>query len=438
MEDRRDEEVYASMGLIEDFISRYRKEYDFYEQAARLIGQSLDTAMQRAGIRAIITYRAKSPTRLEAKLRQRAGTKNYVAIDDIYRDIIDLAGARVALYFPAERDQAGKLIQDLFALTESPKDFPAGSTPSYQKRFSGYWATHYRVRLRESLLNESQRRYMDAVVEIQVASVLMHSWAEVEHDLVYKPTQGRLSHEEYAILDELNGLVITGEIALERLQKAGEARVAAQDRRFGNHYDLAAYLLDKAGPMLRGPAPDAALGRVDLLYALLERLDLASPERLGRYLDALSADTERRPVAEQIVDQLLAEDESRYRVYEEIRAAKDRDPRAWMEQEREIGHDGHEAIGYFLSRWIELEQIIREIVLRRTGEKRAMLPTIRALEQLEVSNNRTRSEIESIRRLRNNLVHGIEVPDAAVIREAGKRLEEEILPELRRAILNPN
>jgi ppGpp synthetase/RelA/SpoT-type nucleotidyltranferase len=83
------------------------------------------------------------------------------------------------------------------------------------------------VRLRESTLNDAQKRYVAALVEIQIASVLMHAWAEVEHDLLYKPVQGRLSDDEYAILDELNGLVMTGEIALERLQKAGEARVAA-------------------------------------------------------------------------------------------------------------------------------------------------------------------------------------------------------------------
>ena len=44
----------------------------------------------------------------------------------------------------------------------------------------------------------------------------MHAWSEVEHDLIYKPLQGTLSKEELAILDELNGLVLAGEIALER------------------------------------------------------------------------------------------------------------------------------------------------------------------------------------------------------------------------------
>ena len=36
----------------------------------------------------------------------------------------------------------------------------------------------------------------------------MHAWAEVEHDLVYKPQEGVLSTEELSILDELNGLAL--------------------------------------------------------------------------------------------------------------------------------------------------------------------------------------------------------------------------------------
>lgn len=70
------------------------------------------------------------------------------------------------------------------------------------------------MQLRDVSLSEAQKRYAEARVEIQVASVVMHAWAEVEHDLVYKPLAGELSQDEYAILDELNGLVMAGEIAL--------------------------------------------------------------------------------------------------------------------------------------------------------------------------------------------------------------------------------
>ena len=41
----------------------------------------------------------------------------------------------------------------------------------------------------------------------------MHAWAEVEHDLVYKPFISGLSKQELAILDQINGLVLAGECA---------------------------------------------------------------------------------------------------------------------------------------------------------------------------------------------------------------------------------
>lgn len=158
------------MELVEDFIARYRKEFDFYDQAARLVAQTLEVNLQAAGVRSMITSRAKSVMRLEAKVRQRAVEKKYATVDHIYDDIVDLAGARVALYFPAERQQVDTLVKNLFVLTAPPKDFPAeSSAPTYKKRFSGYWATHYRVQLRESALSEAQKRYAEARVEIQVA-----------------------------------------------------------------------------------------------------------------------------------------------------------------------------------------------------------------------------------------------------------------------------
>jgi ppGpp synthetase/RelA/SpoT-type nucleotidyltranferase len=189
------------MGLIEDFVARYRKEFDFYDQAARLVAQTLESALQAAGIRAMVTSRAKSVSRLEKKCRQREPDKHYTSVEHIYNDIVDLAGVRVALYFPGERDEVDKLVKELLVLLEVPKKFLTGADASYNKRFSGYWATHYRVQLRDNSLSEAQKRYAEARVEIQVASVLMHAWAEVEHDLAYKPFEGRLSVEEYAILD---------------------------------------------------------------------------------------------------------------------------------------------------------------------------------------------------------------------------------------------
>jgi ppGpp synthetase/RelA/SpoT-type nucleotidyltranferase/uncharacterized protein YutE (UPF0331/DUF86 family) len=415
------------MSLIDKFLVRYKKEYDFYDQAARLVSQFLENNLQNAGIRAMVTSRAKSMNRLETKVRQRFVEKNYQSLDDIYKDIVDLAGVRVALYFPGERDQVDKFIRQLFILKEEPKTFPSpsitGHSKTYSKRFSGYWATHYRIYLRESLLSDIQKRYTDALVEIQAASVLMHAWAEVEHDLVYKPMQGELSNDEYAILDELNGLVIAGEIALERLQKAGEVRVNSKGRQFANHFDLASYLLDKVTPLLTGPASEAILGRIDLVYNLLKQLNLATPEQLDPYLATLTGDTERRPLAEQIIDQLLAQDAGRYKVYEELRGKTASESSFSSSEERLANPDIHSAIGHFLSKWIAFERAIRERANQQLGNHQIGFPTTKVLSELKLFDQETFWEIDRIRRLRNNLVHGIEIPSVYEINDAGHHLE---------------
>lgn len=421
------------MDPIDQFISQYRREFDFFEHAGRLVEQQLDARLQASGIRAIVTSRAKNPRRLEAKVRQRAAERQYKSVADIYADIVDLAGVRVALYFPGERTEVDKIVRDQFNLTSDPKVFTGTSNPTYLKRFSGYWATHYRLQLRESYLPEINQRFCEARVEVQVASVLMHAWSEVEHDLVYKPFKGTLSVDELAILDELNGMVLAGEIALERLQRAVEARITQQGAGFDNHYDLASFLLEAAKPMFQGKAEEPILGDVELLFRLLKKLELATPDALRPYVDTLDPDTELRPIAQQVIDQVLAADRRRYDVYAEVRAEtaeRERSEEVVNAPRARDAERSHKALGYFMAQWIKFERFLRELARERGLDSRsAAIPSARVLRSLEVFDAQRVNEIEGIRRVRNYLVHGIESRDAESIQQTAATLER-IMNEL--------
>ena len=181
------------MKVIDDFIKQYNKEFDYYQKLSQIIAIKIEDQLIKRGIKAIVTNRAKRPDRLKDKLTKRNEEKKYKNINEIFDDIIDLAGIRVSLYFPSEREIIDEIINELF-LIEKKKVFPnEAHTPKYNKRFSGYWANHYRVKLKKENLT---KRYFETIAEIQVASVLMHAWSEVEHDLVYKPFSGDLSKEE--------------------------------------------------------------------------------------------------------------------------------------------------------------------------------------------------------------------------------------------------
>jgi ppGpp synthetase/RelA/SpoT-type nucleotidyltranferase len=243
--------------VIEAFLKNYKHEVDFYDEVAHLVQDKLDQALQDAGIKAVVSSRAKTPDRLRKKLYKRNQKRNYKTFRDIDDDIIDLAGCRVALYMPADRDAVGKLIEKLFVPVRPPKSFPEASKPEEGDTL-GYTATHYLVRLRPETLRKKELRYADTQIEIQVASVLMHAWAEVTHDLLYKPEKGELTPEEKAALSNLNRLVQEGERELEKLQFAIEGRTDTSLR-----FEIAAALATSLKARSMGKTASLTVGDIE-------------------------------------------------------------------------------------------------------------------------------------------------------------------------------
>jgi hypothetical protein len=111
---------------------------------------------------------------------------------------------------------------------------------------------------------------------------------------------------------------------------------------------------------------------------------------------------------------MLAEDSDRYAVYDSIRAQ-----RTWAsprtEPKDEIYH-----IGMFLRLWMELESTIRNAAPpRRSGP---VIPTTSQLLSMNLLTEDTVYDFDQLRRMRNNLVHGVEPQTAEDLDEATKRL----------------
>jgi len=243
--------------VIEAFLKNYKHEVDFYDEVAHLVQDKLDQALQDAGIKAVVSSRAKTPDRLRKKLYKRDQKRHYQTFRDIDDDIIDLAGCRVALYMPADRDAVGQIIEKLFVPVRPPKSFPEASKPEEGDTL-GYTATHYLVRLRPETLRKKELRYADTQIEIQVASVLMHAWAEVTHDLLYKPEKGVLTPEEHETLSNLNRLVQEGERELEKLQFAIEGRTDESLR-----FEIAAALATSLKARSMGKTASLTVGDIE-------------------------------------------------------------------------------------------------------------------------------------------------------------------------------
>jgi ppGpp synthetase/RelA/SpoT-type nucleotidyltranferase len=240
------------MSLItEQFVQQYEERRCHYTLRATRAEQTCREILSSHQIPAIVSSRAKCPIRLRQKLEERDAELHYSTDADIYSNIFDLSGVRIAVYLPSHVQKVSRLLQHAFiprlVRVYSPKPKPAAQhlVPKIQHRAhatkepfalpgvriqhitrpTGYCATHLHVLLKpEALGGERDSTGAGAQVEIQLTSLLMHTWSEVEHDLVYKEVGGKSSEEETEILNEINECAATGEALLRRLEEAVASR----------------------------------------------------------------------------------------------------------------------------------------------------------------------------------------------------------------------
>lgn len=392
------------MKIIDDFIKQYNKEFDYYQKLSQIIASKIEDQLFKRGIKAIVTHRAKRPDRLKDKLVKRNEEKKYKTVEDIYSDIVDLAGIRVSLYFPSEREIIDELINELFRVVKTKKFPNEALTPKYEKRFSGYWATHYRVNLKEESLT---KRYLETVAEIQVASVLMHAWSEVEHDLVYKPFSGNLSKEELAILDEINGLVLSGEIALERLQSAMSERTKKQNE-IKDKYELTNYLLSNLD---KDYLNKIKLGDTYLLNNYLNTIKKLNVNEFNNYINKINVDLPES-VTDQLLNMLLVE-------------FYDNDKINLKKYFKNLHVSERKASGFesFVKCWVILEKAVRDILKdENLSPNKYLIPDFKILKERQILTLKEANELRKLRQIRNYLLHGIESPAEEYLKGSYQRL----------------
>ena len=128
-----------------------------------------------------ITSRVKERQSLERKLRGADGT--YSSLNDV----TDICGVRIITHFADTVYEVAKVIESEFAI-----DYPNSVDKGAQldpDRF-GYISFHFVVKLPEPRLQLTEyKRYSKCHAEIQIRSLLQHTWAQIEHDLGYNSAQ---------------------------------------------------------------------------------------------------------------------------------------------------------------------------------------------------------------------------------------------------------
>jgi ppGpp synthetase/RelA/SpoT-type nucleotidyltranferase len=302
--------------VIEDFLVSYERiEYKAYEGLAKHGKEMLSEELRERDIKYEIYNRgtesfasgnAKDPESVRRTIvrRQKQRTQEYKSFEEIEDDMHDLAGLRIALYYPNDFKKVEELIENRFPKTKPPQDWPdphlgphryqaldsdRSDVSGKRSRFPGYFARHYRVHLKPEDIKEPAME--GKTLEIQLMSLLMHAWSKMHHELVYKPQPGRplVDEDDERLIDISSGIIIAGEQVVRQIQINIDKKQERRRLPFNNLYDLWGYIDTKwiTGPEGRLPQhgrnwiQSLAEERHDirqLLFTSLTDLKMGNPE----------------------------------------------------------------------------------------------------------------------------------------------------------------
>ncbi|MDP3435858.1 MAG: hypothetical protein Q8S04_01305 [Bacteroidales bacterium] len=130
-------------------------------------------------------------------------------------DVTDVVGLRIITYLDSEVDTVAQLIESEFTIDWI-------NTVDKRKLKNdqfGYKSLHYIVSLKGNRCDLVEySNYKTLKFEIQIRTILQHSWAEIEHDLGYK---GELSIPDTykRNFNRLSALLETADVEFDRLKK---------------------------------------------------------------------------------------------------------------------------------------------------------------------------------------------------------------------------
>lgn len=126
-----------------------------------------------------IEHRAKSPESFEDKLKR----KSY---QNPINEITDLAGVRVVTYYNDDVYRVSDIVRQEFSVDNNHSSDKFAELGVDEFGYSSFHLVCSLQNPREVLMEWQQ--FSGLVVEVQVRSVLQHSWAAISHKLDYKST----------------------------------------------------------------------------------------------------------------------------------------------------------------------------------------------------------------------------------------------------------
>lgn len=160
----------------DSFRKKFNELNPFYKRLGNNVHEALETFLSEENISFLaITWRIKEVDSFMEKIDR----KNY---SDPFNQIEDICGIRIICYYQSDISKICQIIQNEFDVQENQDKEELLNTDQF-----GYRSYHFIGKIKEKWLEAPNYRGLQALkFEIQVRTILMHAWAEIEHKLAYK------------------------------------------------------------------------------------------------------------------------------------------------------------------------------------------------------------------------------------------------------------
>lgn len=190
-----------------NILEEYANSRDAYMSYARTLTALLERLLVVNSVPVhSINFRCKTVESLAGKVARKEKYKSL-------SEVTDLAGVRIITLFSSDVDVVAELIEREFVIDRANSiDKRVALDPD---RF-GYLSLHYVISLNQSRGElQEYAGFAPLKLELQIRSILQHTWAEIEHDIGYKsvaevPKQIRRRFSRLAGLLELADQEFTG------------------------------------------------------------------------------------------------------------------------------------------------------------------------------------------------------------------------------------
>jgi ppGpp synthetase/RelA/SpoT-type nucleotidyltranferase len=147
-----------------------------YDTLGINLAQALELFLIEKDIKVLsVSYRVKDKDSFIEKIDRKKYEKPFDEIEDI-------CGIRIICYYKTDVDKIAEIIAKEFEVLENQDKEELLEADQF-----GYRSTHFIVKIKKDWLQAPNYRGLENLkAEIQIRTVLMHAWAEIEHKLAYK------------------------------------------------------------------------------------------------------------------------------------------------------------------------------------------------------------------------------------------------------------